>query len=104
KKPVRHHAIIIHQRDNRFALRKRRERFLHALWGFDQQEPKHCGEFLDHITQNYSHFTLEADLYLSQERFEDEEFEWFKIDEIKRLSLSSADHKAVALLRYNNKK
>lgn len=104
QKPVRHHAIIIHQRENRFALRQRRERFLHALWGFDQQEPKPCGEFLGHITQHYSHFTLEADLYLSHERFEDEEFEWFEIDEIDKLSLSRADHKAVALLRYNHKK
>lgn len=103
-KPVRHRVIIIHQRENRFALRQRHERFLHALWGFDQRDPEECGLLLGHITQHYSHFTLDADVYLSHERFEDEEFEWFDIEEIQELSLSRADHKTLELLRYNLEK
>ncbi len=102
-KPIRQHTIIIHQRENRFALTQRRERFLHGLWGFDQKGSQSSGEFLGHITQHYSHFTLEADVYLSFESFDDEEFEWFEDGEIEKLSLSRADHKAVALLRYNGK-
>jgi A/G-specific adenine glycosylase len=100
-KPIRHHAIIIHRHNNRFALQQRRERFLHGLWGFDQKKSYQLGILLGHITQHYSHFTLEADIYLSDGRFEDELFEWFELNEISQLPLSRADHKAVDLLRYN---
>lgn len=103
-KPVRYRSIIIHQCQERFALIQRRERFLHRLWGFYESKEAPYGTLLGNITQHYSHFTLEADVYLSDEPFGAEGFEWFGIDEINALSLSRADHKAVALLRYNLEK
>lgn len=103
-KPIRYHALVIHQRDNRFALTQRKERFLHGLWGFEQKKPSGYGKLLGHITLHYSHFTLEADIYLENTSFDNEAFEWFELDELKQLSLSRVDHKAVALLRYNLEK
>lgn len=103
-KPIRYHALVIHQRENRFALQQRQERFLHGLWGFEQNKPSECGIFLGHITQHYSHFTLEGDVFLNHDSFEDESFDWFELHEITQLALSRADHKALALLRYNLEK
>jgi A/G-specific adenine glycosylase len=103
-KPIRKRSIILHRREERFALRQRHERFLHGLWGFYESVEEAQGALLGNIIQHYSHFTLEADVYLSDEPFGEEGFEWFAMDEIDALSLSRADHKAVALLRYNLKK
>jgi A/G-specific adenine glycosylase len=97
-KPIRHRNIIIYIRDNRYALTQRRERFLHGLWGFYETTDIVYGTVLGHITQHYSHFTLEADVYLSEKTFENEMFEWFSMEEIKALSLSRADHKVVELI------
>jgi len=105
-KPVRYRSMILHTRDGRYALQQRKERLLHGLWGFEQIEdhPKKESVALGHITQHYSHFTLEAEVYLSDQDFNDERYEWFELSEIAALSLSRADHKAIALLRYNLEK
>lgn len=104
-KPTRNRSIVIFQRNNRYALIQRTNRFLHGLWGFFETEETIRGQrLLGHITQHYSHFTLEADVYLSEETFGDESYEWFGADEFSTLSMSRADHKAVALLRYNLEK
>lgn len=105
-KPIRTRNIIIYQRNNRYALIQRESRFLHGLWGFfetDHTLPKNSIP-IGHITQQYSHFTLDADIYLCKEDFNEEGYEWFDLSEIEKLSLSRADHKAVALLEYNSKK
>ncbi len=105
-KPVRRRTIILHRRAGRYALYQRTSRFLHRLWGFyeTQSPPGGNGTLLGNITQHYSHFTLEADVYLCEEAFEEEGYEWFGPDEFSALSMSRADHKAVALLRYNLEK
>jgi A/G-specific adenine glycosylase len=104
-KPIRQCSIIVYQRAKRYALKQRSGRFLHGLWGFSEVESNVMhGKYLGHITQNYSHFTLEAEVYQSDEAFNDETFEWFLLSEITSLSLSRADHKAIELLRYNLKK
>ncbi|MBN2869908.1 MAG: A/G-specific adenine glycosylase [Campylobacterales bacterium] len=102
-KPVRRRSIILHRRGSRYALYQRTSRFLHGLWGFFETDSPlgENGTFLGHITQHYSHFTLEADVYLCEEAFTEEGYEWFGADEFSTLSMSRADHKAVALLRYN---
>jgi len=105
-KPVRKKSIIIHQRNGLYALTQRKGRFLSGLWGFHETaesiEPSMT--YLGNIIQHYSHFTLDADLYKSEEDWDTEGYEWFCLSEIKTLSLSRADHKAVALLRYNLEK
>jgi len=105
-KPIRQRSIILYRRENRYALKQRQSRFLHGLWGFVEIEDTDTGtlEYLGHITQQYSHFTLDADVYLSDEPFGDEGYEWFALSEIPPLSLSRADHKAISLLRYNLEK
>lgn len=100
-KPIRIRNIIVYQREDRYALMQRQTRFLSGLWGFYECEklPHPLSEPLGHITQSYSHFTLEADVYLSLHEMNEEEFEWFSLNEIAELSLSRADHKVVGLLK-----
>lgn len=98
-KPIRKRSIIIHYRNNRYALTQRTERFLHGLWGFFETTEISSAISLGHITQHYSHFTLEADVYLSIDEIEEEGFEWFTLEEIEELSLSRADRKAVEFIK-----
>jgi A/G-specific adenine glycosylase len=105
-KPIRKRSITLYRRAERYALKERTSRFLNGLWGFFESEERATVgmHYLGHITQHYSHFTLDAEAYLSDNTLNDEEFEWFELHEISALSLSRADHKAVELLRYNLKK
>lgn len=98
-KPIRKRSIIVYQRQNRYALIQRNDRFLHGLWGFYETTEIPHGVALGDITQHYSHFTLEADVYLSLESIEEEGFEWFTLEEITQLSLSRADHKVVDFIK-----
>lgn len=98
-KPIRQRSIIVHQRNEKYALKQRHEKFLHGLWGFYETEAIAYGEFRGHITQHYSHFTLEADVYVTDDEITEEGFEWFDLEEITQLSLSRADHKVVDLLK-----
>jgi A/G-specific adenine glycosylase len=99
-KPVRTRNIIVYQKENLYALIQRETRFLSGLWGFyeTEEEPDSSMKHLGEITQNYSHFTLQADVYLCMESFLPEGYEWFSVEEIAQLSLSRADHKVVSLL------
>lgn len=99
-KPVRNRTIVVYTSNGQFALSQRKERFLHGLWGFMQYEAFEKNEevFLGYITQNYSHFTLQADVYKCESDYVNEECEWFSPAEIKDLSLSGADHKVLKLI------
>ncbi len=99
-KPIRNRIIVVYTRNGQFALSQRKERFLHGLWGFMQYEEleNNEGKFLGHITQHYSHFTLQADVYISEEDFVNEDGEWFSREEINFLSLSRADYKVLQFI------
>lgn len=97
-KPIRQRSIIVHRRNKKYALKQRHEKFLHGLWGFYETDIIAYGEYRGHITQHYSHFTLEADVYLTDDEITEEGFEWFDREEITQLSLSRADHKVVGFL------
>ncbi len=99
-KPIRHRTIIVTRKNDKLALFQRKERFLHGLWGFPQYENYDTiqGIFLGNVTQHYSHFTLQADLYIGENDGIDEDLEWFTMDEIHTLSLSRADHKVLKLI------
>ncbi len=99
-KPIRHRIIMVYKRADTYALSQRQERFLSGLWGFIQYEEKEISQstFLGHITQVYSHFTLEGDVYLCTAEPEEENLEWFSKEEFAQLSLSRADHKIITLL------
>lgn len=98
-KPIRYRTIIIHQKEDRYALKQRSDKFLHGLWGFYETIEKSYAKHLGYITQHYSHFTLEADVYLNVEEIEEEGFEWFTLEEITQLSLSRADHKVIDFIK-----
>jgi len=100
-KPVRTRDIIVFERNSRFALYQRNERFLSGLWGFAQYEAfeGYSSEHLGHITQHYSHFCLEANVYRCRNNEVSEEFEWFNLEEIAELSLSRADHKVLEFIK-----
>jgi A/G-specific adenine glycosylase len=98
-KPIRKRSIIVHQHNQKYALQQRHEKFLHGLWGFYETIEPSTAEYLGHITQHYSHFTLEADVYVTDDEITEEGFEWFDPKEIAQLSLSRADHKVVDLLK-----
>jgi A/G-specific adenine glycosylase len=96
--PVRKKHIIVYVDGGRFGLRQRTGRFLHGLWGFHEQEqaPGADVRALGNIVQVYSHFRLEADVWIAQER--GEALEFFEREELAALALSGADHKVLALL------
>jgi len=97
-KPIRIRNIVVYEKENRYALYQRKERFLSGLWGFYEEEEINALPLrqLGEITQHYSHFTLQATIYHSAEDIVPEEFEWFSLEEIGQLSLSRADHKVIA--------
>ena len=99
-KPIRNRIIVAYTHNDKFALLQSKERFLHGLWGFPQYEAfeNNEGIFLAHITQQYSHFTLQADVYVSKSDYIHEGCEWFAPSEIAHLSLSRADHKVLKLI------
>jgi A/G-specific adenine glycosylase len=97
--PVRKKHIVIHTFEEKYALRQRSTRFLNGLWGFceyDSQDEISFCKTLGQISHTYSHFKLEARVHLYNSYIE--ECEWFSLDEIQNLALSTADHKALALL------
>lgn len=97
-KPIRTRNIIVFQKEDKYALLQRKTRFLHGLWGFYESEEAVISPLksLGEIAQHYSHFTLQANVYLSKESTLPEGFEWFSLEEIAQLSLSRADHKVIA--------
>ncbi len=99
-KPTRKRIIVVYKHNDKFALYQRKERFLHGLWGFMQYEEleNNEGKLLGHITQQYSHFTLQAEIYVFDTDYVNEGCEWFTRSEIDLLSLSRADHKVLKLI------
>ncbi|PHR56691.1 MAG: A/G-specific adenine glycosylase [Arcobacter sp.] len=98
KIPIRQKHIIIHSHKNKLALKQRQTRFLNGLWSFNEHEHHEDITFsslLGDISHTYSHFKLQAKVYIHHNYIED--CEWFSLKEIKTLALSTADHKALEL-------
>jgi len=98
KVPVRHRHIVIHEHNNKYALRQRETRFLNGMWGFMEHDEAQDIKPIGTIKQLYSHFHLHATVYHSTSVVE-EEVVWYSKKEIEDLALSGADHKAFALLK-----
>ncbi len=100
KKPIRVRNIIVYQKNNTYALIQRQTRFLSGLWGFYESEelPDVKLKAVGEITQHYSHFTLQANVFITKEDPLPEGFEWFSTEEIRKLSLSRADHKVLGFI------
>ncbi|MDP3464332.1 MAG: A/G-specific adenine glycosylase [Sulfuricurvum sp.] len=104
-KPIRVRNIIVYQKENTYALIQRQTRFLSGLWGFYESEelPDTRLKVLGEVTQHYSHFTLQADVFLCDESSLPEGYEWFSLEEMTTLSLSRADHKVIAQIAQDQK-
>jgi len=103
-KPIKYKTILVSMVDNKFILKQRTGKFLQGLWGFIEKErycPPVSYQILGSVVQHYSHFTLDADVYMTDELLDEEGSEWFSLSDIDALSLSRADHKVLDLLRYN---
>ena len=97
--PIRQRHIIIHHFEGKYALKRRETKFLNGLWGFHEYKDKEeitTTKDLGKISHTYSHFKLQAKVYLRTEFINDAQ--WFSLAEIQGLPLSTADHKALALL------
>lgn len=99
-KPIRFRNIVIYQQEKQYALIQRQTRFLSGLWGFYESEelPEDKLETLGEISQSYSHFTLQANVFSCHENSLPVGFEWFSLEEIRKLSLSRADHKVLEFI------
>ncbi len=91
-------------------LSKREEKFLHGLYGFIEIDRTiktffHDGrdyrlrkkQLIGSITQAYSHFVLDADVYLLKK--ENAKAGYYSLKNINKLPLSKADLKALACLQ-----
>ncbi|MHC3994025.1 A/G-specific adenine glycosylase [Thiomicrolovo sp. ZZH C-3] len=95
--PVRERHIVVYRHNGRYGLKQREGRFLHGLWGFhEQMAPPEEGKTLESIVQVYSHFRLEAQVWLCEAHRE--ELTYFGREEIDALALSGADHKVLRQL------
>lgn len=96
--PVRKRHIIVYSHSGRYGLKQREGRFLHGLWSFHEQTeaPQGHTKVLGEIVQVYSHFRLEAKVWILSEHREG--LEYFTKHEIENLALSGADHKILALI------
>ncbi|MBN2894684.1 MAG: A/G-specific adenine glycosylase [Campylobacterales bacterium] len=96
--PSRHRALLVLWREGKLGLIRSEERFLHGLWGFMQSPLPLEGRALGSFVHRYTHFHLHATVYEPADAPDDERLVWFDRSEIATLSLSTADHKALALL------
>ena len=96
--PLRRRHIVIYRDGDRYGLRQRDGSFLHGLWGFSEQtaSPDPAARKLGKIVQIYSHFRLEADVWIVNEKRN--ELTFHTPAEIESLALGNADRKVLKLL------
>ncbi|MCB2082158.1 MAG: NUDIX domain-containing protein, partial [Rickettsiales bacterium] len=113
KTPVRERDIVIfrgHRHPNNtpyYYLTPRTTRFLNGLYGFPefekgaepvlQQVSYAKGDAIGTVRQVYSHFTLQAELFLVNVVMKNDTC-WYTLDAIRTLPLSKADQKIVQFL------
>lgn len=98
--PIRKKHIVVYQNpDGHYFLQKRSSQFLNGLYGFVEHDkkPEANMQVLGHITQVYSHFKLDAKVYLCPDG--NRKGKYFDFDAIQKLPLSRADLKVVRLLQ-----
>lgn len=95
--PTRKRNIVIQYKGNRFKLLQREGRFLHGLWGFEEvEEVPNDAVFLTEVSQQYTHFRLEAKVYLLAR--DDVEDAYIALEDISSLALSKVDQKILLYL------
>ena len=103
--PRREEDIVIYRHQDRFALKQRKERFLHGLWGFFPADTIPCGaQYIGEVSHQYTHFKLKCRLYHYPEPGRNQEH-YFSLEMIEALAISKVDEKIIKLLlQFENKK
>lgn len=101
---LRQRHILIWRNDaDCIYLTQRKGRFLHGMYCFDErntapQEVPHLTTKIGRIRHTYSHFTLDATVYIVDAPHPPQNGKWYNITEVDKLPLSGADRKALTLL------
>jgi A/G-specific adenine glycosylase len=109
--PVREkHIAVLRNPDGHYYATARSSRFLNGLYHFIETEkdnnsvlfhkqalPLSAGQMLGHVRQQYSHFTLEADIWLLDVPHSRQNH-WYPLAELKKLPVSMAETKILALI------
>ena len=97
KVPIRERYIAIHEDKNKFALaHDMRGKMLAGLYGFPQMENRPKGKHIGAITHSYSHFTLKANVILTNAAAQKDGY--YTLKEIAKLPLSILDKKVLKIL------
>ncbi len=96
--PIREQEIVICSHQNRIALKQRKGKFLHGLWGFyaPDEKPEEM-EYLGEVSHQYTHFKLKCRVYHYPERVP-EQRHYFSLKMIGTLAISKVDEKIIKLL------
>ncbi len=98
-RPVRKRIMWIFTDGERYGVRRGEARLLGGLYGFPQSEEDVIGTFLGEVRHHYSHFTLEGKVVLT-DKYPEEAVEMYPVNVIETLPLSTADRKALELLKH----
>lgn len=93
---------VLQNREGYVQMIPRKTAFLGGLYGFlemDRGAPTTFSDIckLGHITQTYSHFKLDANVYLVRDHAIDNK-DFYSLHQAKKLPMSRADEKVIALL------
>lgn len=94
--PVRKKNIIVLRAGDKYFASPRSGKFLQGLYQFTES-PRSRGRRLGSIRQQYSHFTLEAEVSLSDVKKTVSKY-WHTLAELKHLPFSAAEQKILKLL------
>jgi A/G-specific adenine glycosylase len=114
--PVRHRQIVILvNQAGKYYATPRLGKFLGGLYQFIEIDsdsegldiegvsyPKNTWEVLGKITQKYSHFTLEAEVFRLIYKESHPKTNWHRMDTLKKLPMSMAEQKILRLLEPSN--
>lgn len=103
--PIRHKHIIIYEDiAGKFAATPRATRFLHGLYHFHEQEnkPGRAAKKIGEVRQVYSHFTLQAIVYLEQVSHSQKNH-YYTYEELQALPMSMAEKKILQILQTHAK-
>lgn len=96
--PVRKERILVQRNtDGEYFATPRRTRFLGGLYHFGTMaQEAGRAKLLGHIRQQYSHFTLEAEVYIAES--DGSGPHWHSMDRLRTLPMSKAEQKIVEML------
>jgi A/G-specific adenine glycosylase len=98
--PIRKKNILVRRnRKGEFYATPRQGKFLNGLYHFveiDGSLPPSKGQHLGAVRQQYSHFTLEAEIYLEPANSSGRD--WHSLAQLKKLPMSMAEQKVLKLL------